>query len=108
MDDLASLEEKVMLLVQTVRKYREENARLQAEMEGKGQELEAAGRDKAELERKIDEYRHFAAENEALRQKQQEASARVEQILSKLEKFETELEKGESGQAELVPEDEGA
>ncbi|GEM_PF-2021061 len=107
MDDLANLEEKVMLLVQTVRKHREENARLQAEIERKAEELAAAGRDKEALARKIDEYSHFAAENEALRQKQQEARERVENILGKLETFEKELEKGESGQAELMPEDEG-
>lgn len=107
MDNLESLEEKVMILVQTVRKHQETNARLRGEIERKKEELETAGREKEELARKIDEYKKFAAENEQLRSNQQEARARVEQILGKLETFEKELEQGESGQAELMPEEEG-
>ena len=106
MDSLANLEEKVMLLVQTIRKLQEDKAALRTEVEQKNRELEAGGQAREDLERKIDEYRQLAAENEVLRNKQEEARARVEQILSKLETFEKEMGKGGSGQAELMAEDE--
>jgi chromosome segregation ATPase len=102
MDNLASLEEKVMLLVQTIRKHKEEKDRLEEDIAQKVQELEAAEREKEELKGKINEYRQFATENEVLRKKQEEARARVEQILAKLETFEKEMGKSESGQAELM------
>lgn len=102
MDNLASLEEKVMLLVQTIRKHKEEKDRLEEEIAQKEKELEAAVREKEELKAKINEYRQLATENEVLRKKQEEARARVEQILAKLETFEKEMGKSESGQAELV------
>jgi chromosome segregation ATPase len=106
MDNLGNLEDKVMLLVQTIRKHKEEEARLRAEIEQKGRELEAAGQEKESLQRKLDEHRQLAAENEVLRNKQEEARARVEQILEKLETFEKEMGKGENGQTELIAEDE--
>ncbi len=102
MDNLASLEEKVMLLVQTIRKHKEEKDRLEEEIAQKAKELEAAEREKEDLKGKINEYRQLAAENEVLRKKQEEARARVEQILAKLETFEKEMGKSESGQTELV------
>jgi multidrug resistance efflux pump len=101
-DNLASLEEKVMLLVQTIRKHKEEKDRLEEEIAQKAKELETAEREKEELKGKINEYRQLAAENEVLRKKQEEARARVEQILAKLETFEKEMGKSESGQTELV------
>lgn len=107
MDNLESLEEKVMLLVQTVRKHQEINARLRGDIERKEEALEAAAREKEEFARKIDEYKKFAVENEQLHTQQQEARTRIEQMLSKLEKFEEELERGESGQTELMPGEEG-
>jgi peptidoglycan hydrolase CwlO-like protein len=106
MDNLGNLEDKVMLLVQTIRKHKEEEERLRVEIEGKDRELEAAGQEKESLQRKLDEYRQLAAENEVLRNKQEEARARVEQILKKLETFEKEIGKGGDGQAELIAEDE--
>ncbi|NIT37016.1 MAG: hypothetical protein GTN49_11055 [candidate division Zixibacteria bacterium] len=102
MDNLASLEEKVMLLVQTIRKHKEEKDRLEEEIAQKVKELDAAEQEKDKLVRKINEYRQLATENEALRKKQEEARARVEQILAKLETFEKEMGRSESGQAELM------
>jgi hypothetical protein len=55
MDNLESLEEKVMVLVQTIRKHQETNAHLRGEIEQKKEELEAAGREKDELARKLDD-----------------------------------------------------
>ncbi len=107
MENLESLEEKVMILLQTVRKHQEESSRLRATVAEKEEELQAARREKEELKRKIDEYKKLADENEALKNQQNEARDRVEKILGKLEKFERELEQGESAQAELMPEEEG-
>ena len=105
MDNLANLEDKVMLLVQTIRKHQEEETRLRTEVEQKSRELDAAAQEKEALDRKLDEYRQLAAENETLRNKQEEARARVEQILSKLETFEKEMGTAGDGQAELIAED---
>jgi len=106
MDNLANLEDKVTLLVQTVRKHKEEESRLRAEIEQKDRELEAAAQEADKLQDKLDEYRQLAAENEVLRNKQEEARTRVEQILRKLETFEKEMGTGGDGQAELIAEDE--
>lgn len=107
MENLESLEEKVMILLQTVRKHQEESSQLRAAVAGKEEELETARRENEELKRRIDEYSKLADENEALKNQQNEARDRVEKILNKLEKFERELEQGESAQAELMPEEEG-
>jgi chromosome segregation ATPase len=107
MDNLGSLEEKVMLLVQTVRKQQEEMGRLQKEIAQRDEELEAAGAEKEELQKKIDDYRQLGAENEVLRNKHEEARVRVDQIITKLEKFEAEIGSDASGQAELITEDNG-
>jgi DNA repair exonuclease SbcCD ATPase subunit len=108
MENLENLEEKVMLLLHTVRKHQEESTRLRAAIAEKEEELETARREKEALERTLDEYKKLADENEALKNQQNEARDRVEKILNKLEKFQSELEKGESAQAELMPEEEGA
>ena len=52
MDNLGNLEDKVMLLVQTIRKHKDEEERLRTEIEGKDRELEAAGQEKESLQRK--------------------------------------------------------
>jgi hypothetical protein len=107
MDNLANLEDKVMLLVQTIRKHKEEETRLRGVLEERDRELQAAAQEKEALHRRLDEYGKLAAENDALRNKQEEARARVEQILKKLETFEKEMGKAPDGQAELIAEDEG-
>jgi len=107
MDNLANLEEKVMLLVQSLRKCNDEKGQLAAEIERKAEELEAAAREQEKLQQKIEELRSLASENEVLRTKHEEARVRVEQILSKLAKFERELGEGDSGQTELMSEGAG-
>jgi septation ring formation regulator EzrA len=107
MDNLVNLEEKVMLLVQSLRKCNDEKGQLAAEIERKTEELEAAAQEKEELQQKIEELRALGTENEVLRTKQEEARVRVEQILAKLAKFESELDEGDSGQTELMSEDAG-
>ncbi|UCH78593.1 MAG: hypothetical protein JSU81_01185 [Candidatus Coatesbacteria bacterium] len=107
MDNLANLEEKVMLLVQSLRKCNDEKGQLAAEIEKQQEQLEAAAREKKDLENKIEELRALGTENEVLRTKQEEARVRVEQILAKLAKFESELDESDNGQTELMSEGAG-
>lgn len=107
MDSLQSLEERVLLAVQTIRQLREENARLKEEGVRREEELTAVTRQRDELREKWEGLKNLAKENEILKTKQDEIRARVEQLIAKLDALEKEWAEGEGGQTELLAEGEG-